>query len=84
MRSTLARANVLLAAAAWTFYVWLTRIWNILRDPTHDTGFKVVHSVLAVISVAFAVAITVIALRMRREAKATRPSPPAAREPTAR
>jgi hypothetical protein len=84
MRSTLARANVLLAAAAWTYYVWLTRIWNILRDPAHDTAFKVVHSVLAVISVAFAVAITVIALRMRREAKAARPSPPVDREPAAR
>jgi hypothetical protein len=84
MRSTLARANVLLAAAAWTFYVWLTRMWNILRDPAHDTSFKVVHSVLAVVSVAFAVAITVIALRMRREAKATRPSPPVGSEPAAR
>jgi hypothetical protein len=84
MRSTLARANVLLAAAAWTFYVWLTRIWNILRDPAHDTPFKVVHSVLAVISVAFAVAITVIALRMRREAKATHPTSPVGSEPAAR
>ena len=83
MRSTLVRANVLLAAAAWTFYVWLTRIWNILRDPAHDTGFKVVHTVLAVISVAFAVAITVIALRMRREAKSTRPPPSPDREPAA-
>jgi hypothetical protein len=84
MRSTLARANVLLAAAAWTFYVWLTRIWNILRDPAHDTGFKVVHGVLAVVSLAFAVAITVIALRMRREAKAARPSPPVDSEQAAR
>ena len=38
MRSNLARANVLLAAAAWTFYVWLTRMWNILRDPDHEVG----------------------------------------------
>jgi hypothetical protein len=84
MRSNLARANVLLAAAAWTFYVWLTRMWNILRDPDHEVGFKVVHGLLAVVSVAFAVAITVIALRMRREAKAATPSPPAEQEPATR
>jgi hypothetical protein len=84
MRSTLVRANVLLAASAWTYYVWLTRIWNILRDPAHDTPFKVVHSVLAVVSIGFAVAITVIALRMRREAKATHPAPPVGSEPVAR
>jgi hypothetical protein len=69
MRSTRARANVLLAAAAWTFYVWVTRIWNILSDPAHDLGFKAVHSLLAVVSVAFAVALAVIGLRMRREAR---------------
>ena len=69
MRSTRARANVLLAAAAWTLYVWVTRIWNIVGDPAHDLGFKVVHSLLAVVSVAFAVALAVIGLRMRREAR---------------
>jgi hypothetical protein len=84
MRSIRARANVLLAAAGWTYYVWLTRIWNILRDPAHDLGFKVVHTVLAVVSLGFAVAITVIALRMRRESRSARPSPPAEREPAAR
>jgi hypothetical protein len=40
--------------------------------------------VLAVISVAFAVAITVIALRMRRETKATHPTSPVGSEPAAR
>jgi hypothetical protein len=84
MRSHLVRANVLLAAAAWTFYVWLTRMWNILRDPGHEVGFKVVHGLLAVVSLAFAVAITVIALRMRREAKAAAPSPPTEQETAAR
>jgi hypothetical protein len=84
MRSNLVRANVLLAAAGWTFYVWLTRMWNILRDPAHEVGFKVVHGLLAVVSVAFAVAITVIALRMRREAKAATSSPPTEQEPATR
>ena len=68
MKTTRARANVLLAASAWTLYVWITRMWNIARDPEHDFGFKAVHGVLAVISVAFAVALGVIGLRMHREA----------------
>jgi len=75
MRTSRARANVLLAAAAWTLYVWVTRMWNIARDPDHDFGFKAVHGVLAVVSVAFAVALAVIGLRMRREAAEPRRSP---------
>jgi hypothetical protein len=47
---------VLRAFAVWTVYVWGTRIWNILRDDSTSTAFKAVHSVLAVVSVAFAVA----------------------------
>jgi hypothetical protein len=70
MRSTRARANVLLAAAAWTIYVWVTRMWNIAGDPAHSLGFKLVHGVLAVVSLGFAAAIGVIGLRMRREARA--------------
>jgi hypothetical protein len=76
MKRTRTRAWVLLAAAAWTIYVWTTRIWNIVSDPAHDAAFKAVHSVLAVISIAFGIAIGVIGWRMRREA--------ADREPAAR
>lgn len=68
MKSPRARSNVLLLAAAWTIYVWVTRMWNIARDPTHNFPFKAVHGILAVISLAFAVAIAIIALRIRREA----------------
>ncbi|HYY80009.1 MAG TPA: hypothetical protein VFD04_12630 [Actinomycetes bacterium] len=75
MRSHRTRANVLLAAAAWTIWVWATRMWNIARDPSHDLGFKAVHGVLALVSVGFAVAIGVIGLRMRREAGAAAPPP---------
>jgi hypothetical protein len=49
-------ANILRAFAAWTLYVWITRLWNIWRDGDRSVGFKAVHTVLAVISVAFAVA----------------------------
>jgi len=70
MRSTRARSTLLLAAAAWTIWVWATRIWNIVGDPAHDAAFKAVHSLLALVSIAFGVAIGVVGLRMRREARA--------------
>jgi hypothetical protein len=75
MKSTRLRANVLLAAAAWTFYVWGTRIWNIVQDPAHSFGFKAVHSLLAAVSIAFAVALTVIGWRMHRESRAPDSTP---------
>jgi len=70
MRSTRTRSTLLLAAAAWTIWVWATRIWNIVGDPAHDAAFKAVHSLLALVSIAFGVAIGVVGLRMRREARA--------------
>ncbi len=85
MKTSRARANVLLAAATWTVYVWVTRMWNIARDPAHDFGFKAVHSALAIVSVAFAVALAVIGLRMRREASQRRdPGAPPDADPGAR
>ncbi|HWC43662.1 MAG TPA: hypothetical protein VHK02_16875 [Actinomycetota bacterium] len=72
MRTLRARSTLLLAAAAWTIWVWVTRIWNILGDPAHDAAFKTVHSLLALVSVAFAVALGVVGLRMRREERARR------------
>jgi hypothetical protein len=56
-------------AAAWTVFVWVTRIRNIVGDDTRSTGFKAVHIVLAVVSVAFAVAILGVASRNRRRAR---------------
>ena len=57
-------ALILRAAAIWTVWVWGTRIWNIWNDD-HGFGFKAVHTVLAVVSVAFAVAIWRVAGRGR-------------------
>jgi hypothetical protein len=48
-------ANILRAFSIWTVFVWVTRIRNIWGDE-HSTGFKVVHTVLALVSVAFAAA----------------------------
>jgi hypothetical protein len=70
MRTLRARSTLLLAAAAWTIWVWTTRIWNILNDPAHDAAFKAVHSLLALVSIAFAVALAVVGWRMRREERA--------------
>jgi hypothetical protein len=58
-------ALILRAAAVWTVWIWGTRIWNIWGDD-HGVGFKVVHTVLALVSVAFAVAIWRVAGRNRR------------------
>ena len=61
-------AIILRTAAAWTIFIWVTRIRNILGDETRSTGFKVIHSVLALVSVAFAIAILAVASRNRRRA----------------
>ncbi len=59
-------AIVLRAFAGWTLYVWVTRIWNIWRDEARDVPFKAVHSILALVSVTFAVAAPVVVQRNRR------------------
>lgn len=57
---------MLLAAAAWTLFVWLTRIGNILGDD-RSTSFKVVHVALAGVSVAFGLAVGWVGLRAWRQ-----------------
>lgn len=42
----------LIALCAWTLYVWITRI-VIIAGQDQSMGFKVVHDVLGVISIAF-------------------------------
>lgn len=63
---TRTQAIILRAAALWTFYIWGTRIFNIVQEPGHTVAFKAVHSALALVSVAFGVAILVITSRNRR------------------
>jgi hypothetical protein len=62
---TRGQANLLRAFSIWTVYVWGTRLWNIWRDD-QSLGFKLVHTVLAVVSVAFAVACWVVVSSVRR------------------
>lgn len=62
-------ALILRTAAVWTIFIWVTRIRNILGDDTRSTGFKAIHTVLALVSVAFAIAILGVASRNRRRAR---------------
>ncbi len=58
---------LLRAAALWTVFVWGIFLRNLLfGDTDRSTGFKVVHSVLAVVSLAFAEVIWSVATRSRR------------------
>ncbi len=68
-------ALILRTAAAWTVFIWVTRIRNIIGDETRSTGFKVIHSILALVSVAFAIAILGVASRNRRRARDTTATP---------
>jgi len=68
MQLTSKQALLLRAFSGWTIYVWVTRLWNIWRDEVRDTPFKVVHSVLALVSVGFAVAALIVVQRNRRSA----------------
>jgi hypothetical protein len=65
-------ALVLRAAAAWTVWVWGTRLWNILGDDDRSMAFKIVHAVLALVSIAFAVAIWGVASRGRDRSRSKR------------
>jgi hypothetical protein len=66
MRLSRRQAWLLVGAAAWTWYVWTTRIWNILQDPAHSTAFKAVHGALAVVSLALLTPVGLIGIRALR------------------
>jgi hypothetical protein len=59
-------ALVIRAFCVWTVFVWVTRIKNILGDD-HDFGFKAVHTLLALVSVAFAVVVWRVVSNVRRK-----------------
>lgn len=76
---TRGQANLLRAFSLWTVYVWVTRIINILGDDEHSGGFKFVHSLLALVSIAFAVACWVVVMRNRRRLGRAGATPTASR-----
>ncbi len=68
MMLTKKQTRLLLAASAWTLYVWISRI-VIMAGGDDSVGFKTVHMVLAAVSIGFAVAIGRIGLAARRAAR---------------
>jgi hypothetical protein len=61
-------SKILLAAAAWTLYVWISRL-VIMAGQDESTGFKVVHGILALVSIAFALALARIGWRHLRSSR---------------
>ncbi len=59
-------AIFLRAFAVWTIFVWVTRIKNVF-DQGRGAGFVIVHVVLALISIAFAVGTFAIVRKERGE-----------------
>lgn len=59
---------ILLAAAAWSIWVWAVFIYNQVRtpDPHETVMFKIVHFSLAGISILFALAVGTIAIKLLR------------------
>ena len=64
-RMSRGQATLLRAFCLWTVWVWATRIWNIWGDEARSNGFKVIHTVLAAVSIAFAVAAWIVVHRLR-------------------
>ncbi len=60
---------LLKAAAVWTAFVWAVFLRNLfMGDTDRSVGFKVVHTVLAVVSLAFAAGVWMVASRSRQRA----------------
>jgi len=64
------QSRILIAAAVWTLYVWISRI-VIMSGQDNSTGFKVVHGILALVSIGFALAIGKIGWEGRQRANAS-------------
>jgi hypothetical protein len=56
---------LLLVAGGWTLFIWVTRLVNMVGED-RSAGFFIVHGALAVISIAFGVAIGVVGWRALR------------------
>ena len=64
------RGALLLAFAAWNWWLWGTRAWNLLAgDEPRSTAFVAVHLALYVTSLAIATAVGVMGWRMRAEVR---------------
>lgn len=64
------KGAALLVVAAWTAYVWVTRLVLIARDPAGDPA-PVVHAGLAAVSLLGAVVVALVGLSLLRRARRT-------------
>ena len=77
MRLSKRASWLLIAFAAWSWFIWVTLIKNISADSRswdaahHPTAFFGVHAVLAAISIAFGTAIGRLGWRGLRASKST-------------
>ena len=62
------QSRILIAAAVWTLYVWISRI-VIMSGQDNSIGFKVVHGILAAVSIGFGLAVGKIGWEARRRAQ---------------
>jgi hypothetical protein len=64
------RGLVLLGLAVFQFWLWGTRIWNLVRDADgFSAAFVAVHAVLYVAAIGAGVLLAVLGTRMLREAR---------------
>jgi hypothetical protein len=62
------QSRILIAAAVWTLYVWISRI--VIMSGQHNSfGFNLVHGILAAVSIAFGLAVGKIGWDARRAPK---------------
>jgi hypothetical protein len=67
------RGLVLLGLAVFQFWLWGTRIWNLVRDADgFSAAFVAVHAVLYVAAIGAGVLLAVLGTRMLREARSAR------------
>lgn len=67
------RGYVLLAVAAWSVWLWTTRIYNLVSDAGDvSAAFVGVHAVLYGVSLAIAGVLAVMGWRMLREGRGAR------------
>jgi hypothetical protein len=65
------RGLVLLGLALFQFWLWGTRIWNLIGDAQDfSTAFVAVHAVLYVAAIGAGVVLAALGARMWREARA--------------
>jgi Na+/melibiose symporter-like transporter len=66
-------AGFLYVFAGWTVFVWVVFIKNIAKSHQFSTGFKAIHIVLAIISIALAAGCFAVVRRVRRPSPAEPP-----------